>query len=195
MKKLLALALLPFALVTGTAAFAKAPAANPQVRITTNHGVIELELFVDKVPDTARNFLNYVEAGFYNGTIFHRVIPRFMIQGGGFERGMKPKEPGVPIKNEADKGLKNLAGTVAMARTADPHSAAAQFFINTVDNAFLDHTAQTQSGWGYTVFGKVTKGMDVVQKIEKVATGTVGPFENVPKQDVVIQKIEQIKGK
>jgi cyclophilin family peptidyl-prolyl cis-trans isomerase len=118
-----------------------------------------------------------------------------MIQGGGFQPGMKEKPTGVPIKNEADNGLKNLTGTIAMARTGDPHSASAQFFINTVDNAFLDHKDKTMRGWGYAVFGKVTKGMEVVKKIEAVATTTVGPFENVPKQDVVIQKVEQIKAK
>jgi cyclophilin family peptidyl-prolyl cis-trans isomerase len=171
----------------------KAPAPNPRVRITTNLGVIEAELFADKTPGTARNFLNYVEIGFYSGTIFHRVIKGFMIQGGGFRPGLDMKATGVKIKNEADNGLKNLAGTLAMARTPDPHSASSQFFINTVDNPMLDHRDKTDRGWGYAVFGKVTKGMDVVKKIESVPTRTVGPFENVPVNDVVIQKVEQIK--
>jgi cyclophilin family peptidyl-prolyl cis-trans isomerase len=170
-----------------------AHAANPQVRITTNLGVIEAELYADKAPLTVKNFLSYVERGFYNGTIFHRVIPGFMIQGGGFAPGMKQKATGAPIKNEADNGLKNLAGTLAMARTMDPHSASAQFFINTVDNPFLDHRDKSTRGWGYAVFGKVTKGMDVVKKIESVQTRTVGPFQDVPAKDVVIQKVEQVR--
>jgi cyclophilin family peptidyl-prolyl cis-trans isomerase len=123
--------------------------------------------------------------------VFHRVIPGFMIQGGGFESGMKQKKTDAPIRNEADNGLKNLAGTIAMARTMEPHSASAQFFINTVDNAFLDHRDKSMQGWGYAVFGKVTGGMDVVKKIESVPTGRVGPFENVPKEPVVIRKIER----
>ena len=168
-------------------------AAAGMVRITTNLGVIEAELYADKAPDTVSNFLNYVQSGFYEGTVFHRTIPGFMVQGGGFAPEMKQKAAGTPIKNEADNGLKNLAGTLAMARTVRPHSASAQFFINTVDNAFLDHHDKTDRGWGYTVFGKVTKGMDVVKKIESARTHTVGSFENVPKQDVVIQKVEQLK--
>ncbi|MBI5783796.1 MAG: peptidyl-prolyl cis-trans isomerase [Gammaproteobacteria bacterium] len=171
----------------------KVPAENPRVRLTTGLGVIELELYADKAPQTVRNFLAYVERGYYNGTIFHRVIPGFMIQGGGFVPGMREKTTGVPVKNEADNGLKNLAGTIAMARTSDPQSAAAQFFINTVDNPALDHRDKTDRGWGYAVFGKVTKGMDVVKKIESVSTHTVGPFQNVPAQDVVIEKVELIK--
>jgi cyclophilin family peptidyl-prolyl cis-trans isomerase len=190
MKKFLLLALI----VLSFGAHAAGPAkANPQVRITTNMGVIEAELYADKAPLTVKNFLSYVERGYYNGTIFHRVMSGFMIQGGGFVPGLKQKSTGVPVKNEADNGLKNLAGTLAMARTPDPHSASAQFFINTVDNAMLDHRDKTDRGWGYAVFGKVMKGMDVVKKIESVHTHTVGPFENVPKQDVVIQKVEQIK--
>ena len=170
-----------------------AKTANPQVRLTTSLGVIELELDAGKAPKTVANFLVYVDKGFYNGTIFHRVIPGFMIQGGGFTPGMKEKPTGEKIQNEADNGLKNLAGTVAMARTNDPHSASAQFFINTVDNGFLDHRAKNPQGWGYAVFGKVTKGMDVVKKIEQVATGTAGFHQNVPRQDVVITKAERIK--
>jgi cyclophilin family peptidyl-prolyl cis-trans isomerase len=138
--------------------------------------------------------MNYVERGYYNGMIFHRVIPGFMIQGGGFVPGMREKTTGVPVKNEADNGLKNLAGTIAMARTSDPQSAAAQFFINTVDNPSLDHRDKTDRGWGYAVFGKVMKGMDVVKKIESVSTVTVGPFENVPRKDVVIQRVELVDG-
>ncbi len=190
MKKVLLLALLTLSVGAHAASPAK---ANPQVRITTNLGVIEAELYADKAPGTVSNFLNYVQTGFYSGTIFHRVIPGFMIQGGGFAPGLKQKSAGASIKNEADNGLKNLAGTLAMARTMDPHSASAQFFINTVDNAFLDHRDKSTRGWGYAVFGKVTKGMDVVKKIESTQTKTVGPFENVPVYDVVIEKVEQTR--
>jgi cyclophilin family peptidyl-prolyl cis-trans isomerase len=190
MKKFLLLALLALSFGAHAASPAK---PNPQVRITTNMGVIEAELYADKAPLTVKNVLSYVERGYYNGTIFHRVIPGFMIQGGGFVPGLKQKSTGVSVKNEADNGLKNLAGTLAMARTPDPHSASAQFFINTVDNAFLDHRDKTDRGWGYAVFGKVTKGMDVVKKIESAHTHTVGPFENVPKTDVMIIKLESIK--
>ena len=168
-------------------------AANPRVRMTTSMGVIELELDAKRAPETVKNFLDYVERGFYSGTIFHRVIPGFMIQGGGFAPGLKQKTTDEPVKNEADNGLKNLAGTIAMARTDDPHSATAQFFINTVDNAVLDHTEKSARGWGYAVFGMVTKGMDVVKKIEAVATGPAGGHRDVPKQDVVIGKVEVIK--
>ena len=190
MKKYLLLALLALSFGAHAASPAK---ANPQVRITTNLGVIEAELYADKAPLTVKNVLSYVERGYYNGTIFHRVMSGFMIQGGGFVPGLKQKSTGVPVKNEADNGLKNLAGTLAMARTPDPHSASAQFFINTVDNAMLDHRDKTDRGWGYAVFGKVTKGMEVVKKIESVHTHTVGPFENVPKTDVMIIKLESIK--
>lgn len=169
------------------------PTPNPVVRMSTTLGDIEIELYPDKAPLTVRNFLKYVNSNFYNGTVFHRVMPGFMIQSGGFQTGLRQKTARAPIKNEANNGLKNLAGTVAMARTADPHSAAAQFFINTVDNGFLDHTAKTQTGWGYCVFGKVISGMDVVQKIEAVPTATVGPFENVPEQDVQIKKMEVVQ--
>lgn len=166
---------------------------NPQIRLTTSAGVIELELDAAKAPVTVKNFLDYVDAGHYNGTIFHRVIPNFMIQGGGFDPGLKEKaKTRAPIQNEADNGLKNLAGTIAMARTGEPHSASAQFFINAKDNDFLDHRGKTMQGWGYAVFGKVTKGMDVVKKIETTATKSVGPFENVPAKDVVIQKAERM---
>ena len=165
---------------------------NPQVRMTTSLGVVEIELDAVKAPKTVANFLGYVDKGFYNGTIIHRVIPGFMIQGGGMTAGMKEKPDGAKIQNEADNGLKNLAGTLAMARTNDPHSASAQFFINTVDNAFLDHRGKNPQGWGYAVFGKVTKGMDVVKKIEAVRTGNTGMHQNVPIQDVVIRKIVRL---
>ncbi len=177
----------------GLAAAADPAAGNPKVRMTTSLGAIEIELDAARAPKTTRNFLAYVDKGFYNGTIFHRVIPGFMIQGGGFERGLKQKKTDAPIMNEADNGLKNTVGTIAMARTASPHSASAQFFINTADNHFLNHRDRTVQGWGYAVFGKVTKGMDVVKKIEATPTGTVGPYENVPLQDVVIKKVERVK--
>jgi cyclophilin family peptidyl-prolyl cis-trans isomerase len=168
---------------------------NPRVRMTTSLGVIELELDAKKAPKTVANFLQYVDSGFYNGTIFHRVIPGFMIQGGGMLPGLKEKPTRSPITNEADNGLKNSAGTIAMARTSDPHSASAQFFINTVDNAFLDHRSMNQQGWGYAVFGKVTKGMDVVRKIESVTTGNAGMHQNVPVQAVLIQNMEKLSRK
>jgi cyclophilin family peptidyl-prolyl cis-trans isomerase len=176
----------------GLAAGEVAVADNPRVRLVTDYGAIELELYAAAAPLTVRNFLNYVESGYYDGTIFHRVIRGFMIQGGGFLPGMKPKPAGVPIRNEADNGLKNLAGTIAMARTADPHSATAQFFINTVDNPFLDHRDKTAAGWGYAVFGKVIEGMEVVKRIEAVPTRNLGPYENVPSVDIVIRRIERI---
>jgi cyclophilin family peptidyl-prolyl cis-trans isomerase len=188
------LALLAAFFLPLTVAAAEAPkAGNPQVRLATSLGVIELELDAGKAPKTVANFLGYVDQGFYNGTIFHRVIPGFMIQGGGFMPGMTEKPTGARIQNEADNGLKNLSGSIAMARTPDPHSASAQFFINTVDNGFLDHRNKTPEGWGYAVFGKVTKGMDIVKKIEAVATGNAGFHQNVPRQDVVITKVERIK--
>lgn len=168
-------------------------APNPKVRMTTSAGVIDIELDAKRAPVSTENFLNYVDRGAYDGTIFHRVIPGFMIQGGGFTPGMKQKPSGAPIKNEADNGLKNTAGTIAMARTNDPNSATAQFFINTVDNTFLNHRDKTPQGWGYAVFGKVTSGMDVVKKIEAVATGNRGMHQNVPREDVLIQKVERIK--
>jgi len=170
-------------------------AGNPQVRMTTSLGVIEIELDAKKAPKTVANFLQYVDSGFYNGTIFHRVIPGFMIQGGGFTSKMDEKPTRAPIPNEADNGLKNMAGTIAMARTPDPHSASAQFFINTVDNPNLDHRSKTLPGWGYAVFGKVTKGMEVVKKIEQVPTGNVDMHQNVPLKPVVIRKITRIRTK
>ena len=163
--------------------------SNPQVELhIANYGVITLELDQDKAPASAANFLSYVKKGHYDNTIFHRVIPGFMIQGGGFEPGMKQKDTDAPIQNEAKNGLKNDTYTVAMARTGDPHSASSQFFINVANNGFLNHTAPSASGWGYAVFGKVVKGQDVVDKIKAVATGNKGGHGDVPKEDVVIEK-------
>jgi peptidyl-prolyl cis-trans isomerase B (cyclophilin B) len=159
------------------------------VQMQTNKGNIVLQLDAEKAPETVANFVEYAKSGFYDGTIFHRVIPSFMIQGGGFQPGMTQKATRAPIKNEADNGLKNELGTIAMARTSDPHSATAQFFINTKDNAFLNHQAPTAQGWGYCVFGKVTEGMEVVHDIEKVTTGARGGHQDVPKDDVVIEKV------
>jgi peptidyl-prolyl cis-trans isomerase B (cyclophilin B) len=163
------------------------------VKLQTNKGDITLELNAEKAPNTVKNFLEYVNSGFYNGTIFHRVINGFMIQGGGFEPGMKQKPVRAPIKNEANNGLTNDAYTLAMARTGDPHSATAQFFINVKDNAFLNHTAATAQGWGYCVFGKVVAGTEVVDAIKQVPTGNSGMFQDVPAQDVVILKAEVVK--
>jgi peptidyl-prolyl cis-trans isomerase B (cyclophilin B) len=159
------------------------------VTMDTNKGVITLELDSEKAPVTVKNFVEYARAGHYDGTIFHRVIPGFMIQGGGFDTDMKQKDTNSPIKIEADNGLKNTKGTVAMARTSDPNSATSQFFINVADNAFLDYSAPTPQGWGYAVFGKVTDGMDVVESIEKVKTGNNGGHQNVPLKEVIIQKV------
>lgn len=157
------------------------------VILKTNYGDITIKLDYDNAPKTAENFAQYVSDGFYDGTIFHRVIDNFMIQGGGFESGMKQKETRANIENEADNGLKNDTGTLAMARTADPHSASAQFFINIKDNDFLNHSSKDSQGWGYAVFGKVTAGMDVVEKIKKVATTMAGGHQDVPSEDVVIE--------
>ena len=163
--------------------------SNPQVELhIANYGVITLELDQDKAPASAANFLSYVKKGHYDNTIFHRVIPGFMVQGGGFEPGMKQKDTDAPIQNEAKNGLKNDTYTVAMARTGDPHWASSQFFINVANNGFLNHTAPSASGWGYAVFGKVVKGQDVVDKIKAVATGNKGGHGDVPKEDVVIEK-------
>ena len=175
------------------AATGTAPAENPSVRMTTSQGTITLELYPDKAPKTVENFLAYVDSGFYAGTTFHRVIEGFMIQGGGFTEDMKKKPTRDPIDNEADNGLKNDRGTIAMARTAIPDSATAQFFINHKDNAFLNHTGKTPRGWGYAVFGKVTDGMEVVDAIAKVPTGAKGPFpKDVPDTPVVIESIERV---
>ena len=160
------------------------------VKLHTNHGTITLELDAAKAPATVENFLGYVKSGHFNNTIFHRVIDGFMIQGGGFEPGMKQKPTGAPIKNEADNKLKNDNYTLAMARTGDPHSATAQFFINIANNDFLNHKAPNPQGWGYCVFGKVTAGIDVVDKIKGVKTGNRAGHQDVPAEDVVIQKAE-----
>lgn len=158
------------------------------VELHTNHGVIRIELDADKAPKSVENFLNYVKNGFYDGTVFHRVINGFMIQGGGFEAGMKQKSTETPIENEANNGLKNNKYTLAMARTNDPHSATAQFFINVSDNDFLNHSAPTPQGWGYAVFGKVVEGQEVVDAIKGVKTGSKGFHQDVPVDDVVIEK-------
>ena len=162
------------------------------IKLHTNFGVIALELDAAKAPETVANFIAYVEGGHYDGTIFHRVIDGFMIQGGGFEAGMKQKATRAPIKNEADNGLKNDKYTIAMARTNDPHSASAQFFINVADNGFLNFKSPTPNGWGYAVFGKVVEGSEVVDKIAKVKTGRAGFHDDVPKEDVVIERAEVV---
>ncbi|MCB1909076.1 MAG: peptidyl-prolyl cis-trans isomerase [Rhodocyclaceae bacterium] len=160
------------------------------VKLHTNHGEITIELDAERAPESVRNFLAYVEAGHYDNTVFHRVIRGFMIQGGGFEPGMKQKPTADPIQNEAANGLKNQRGTIAMARTNAPHSATAQFFINVADNGFLDHPGQ--DGWGYAVFGKVSEGIDVIDKIEAARTGSRGFHADVPVEDVVIVKAEVV---
>jgi peptidyl-prolyl cis-trans isomerase B (cyclophilin B) len=175
-------------LILGAGQSCRAERSHPLVKLETSMGNITLELYPEKAPATVANFLEYVKAGFYNGTIFHRVIPGFMIQGGGMDAQMHEKPTRAPIKNEADNGLTNDAYTVAMARTNNPDSATAQFFINVNNNTFLNHTAKTPRGWGYAVFGKVIKGQDVVDKIKAVPTATSGPYENVPKEAVTIIK-------
>ncbi len=165
-----------------------APKGNPRVSLDTTKGRIVIELYADKAPKTVKNFLDYVRAGFYNGTIFHRVIPGFMVQAGGFTPDMTEKPTRPPIPNEADNGLQNQRGTLAMARTSDPNSAASEFFINVANNAPLNFRGKTADGWGYAVFGNVVEGMDVVDAIVQVPTTTKGPYENVPVQPVVIQK-------
>ncbi|WP_432785004.1 Peptidyl-prolyl cis-trans isomerase B [Oligella sp. MSHR50489EDL] len=167
--------------------------SNTRVKLVTNMGDIVLELDGAKAPITTENFLNYVKDGFYTNVIFHRVIPNFMIQGGGFEPGMNQKNTNAPITNEADNGLKNDKYTIAMARTQDPHSASAQFFINTNNNDFLNFTSPSVQGWGYAVFGKVVEGTEVVDAIEKVATGTRGFHADVPREDVIIQSAEIVE--
>tara|TARA_S200000501_G_C20862816_1_gene760607 strand:- start:1083 stop:1580 length:498 start_codon:yes stop_codon:yes gene_type:complete len=164
-----------------------------KVNLETNLGNITIELDKKKAPKTVNNFVKYIQEGHYDKTIFHRVINGFMIQGGGFEKNMKEKATTAPIENEADNGLKNKAYTLAMARTSDPHSASAQFFINLVDNDFLDHSSKTMSGWGYAVFGKVIKGMEVVDKISEVATATKGFHDDVPVKPITIKKATILK--
>jgi peptidyl-prolyl cis-trans isomerase B (cyclophilin B) len=179
-----------FALGAGLCFSLTALAANPMVEMKTTLGSMTLELYPDRAPKTVENFLRYVKSGFYKGTVFHRVIDNFMIQGGGFDTKLRKKETAAPIPNEANNGLKNATYTLAMARTMDQDSATAQFFINVRDNDSLDHTAPTPNGWGYAVFGKVVKGQDVVMKIAKVQTGPKGPFSSdVPQRDVVIEDI------
>ncbi|MGO3742514.1 peptidylprolyl isomerase [Kerstersia sp.] len=165
----------------------------PRVKLQTNQGDIIIALDAEKAPVSAANFLTYVQEGFYDGTIFHRIIDGFMIQGGGFEAGMKQKQTHAPIKNEADNGLKNKRYTLAMARTSDPHSATAQFFINVKDNDFLNFSAPTPQGWGYAVFGEVVEGQDIVEKIKGARTGSRGFHQDVPVDDVVIIKAEALE--
>ena len=164
-----------------------------KVRLTTTHGPIVLELDSDKAPVTVENFATYVTAGHYDGTIFHRVIEDFVIQGGGFDRNLKEKPTRPPIRNEANNRLSNLLGTIAMARAPEPHSASAQFFINTNDNAFLDFSKETDDGWGYCVFGKVIEGLEVVEQIEESPTTSRDGYEDVPVENIVIEKVEFIK--
>jgi cyclophilin family peptidyl-prolyl cis-trans isomerase len=171
-----------------------AQAANPKVKMETSKGTMIIELYPEKAPKSVANFLTYVNAGAYDGTIFHRVIKDFMNQGGGFTQDYKKVETKEPITNEADNGLKNLKYTIAMARTNEPHSATNQFFINTSDNAFLDHTQKSMRGWGYTVFGKVIDGENVAGAISRVATGPGGPFtKDVPRSAIIIKKVTEIK--
>ena len=166
---------------------------NPSVRMVTNKGNIEITLNKEKAPKSVNNFLEYAKSDYYNGTIFHRIIKGFMIQGGGFTKDLQRKKTNMPIQNEADNGLKNNRGTIAMARTNMPHSATAQFFINTANNKPLDYTGKSMRGWGYTVFGEVTKGMDIVDNIENTKTGARGMFpSDVPVNDIIIEKVEII---
>jgi len=199
--------LLLFLLTTSAGCFEnKAPAAavdnhlptnsNPVVNVETSMGTIVIQLYAEKAPKTAENFLRYVNEDFYDGTIFHRVIEDFMIQGGGFTKDYQQKPTHQPIRNEANNGLKNVQWTVAMARTSQPHSATAQFFINVEDNNFLDHTGQSWKGWGYTVFGKVIEGMEVVEKIKQVETGPGGTFpKDVPQTQVIIEDMTIVEEK
>ena len=179
---------------TATHAADKNNMSTTTIKLTTNQGEITLELDAEKAPNTVKNFVTYVKEGFYEGVIFHRIISNFMAQGGGFTTDFKQKDTHSPIENEADNGLKNDRGTIAMARTSDPHSATGQFFINLVDNDFLNHSSKTSQGWGYAVFGKVTEGMDVVDKMAAIPTGSGGMFpSDVPKEEVIIEKAEVIK--
>jgi cyclophilin family peptidyl-prolyl cis-trans isomerase len=188
---MIVLTLLAAVAVSGV--FGQSLRSNPMIKMTTTLGEITIELRADKAPETVRNFLEYVESGFYDGTIFHRVVPGFVVQGGGMLPGMKEKPHSPAIRNEADNGLPNVAGSLAMARTNDPHSATSQFFINLKNNDFLNHRDKSPAGWGYTVFAQVTAGMSVVEKIAAVPTGSVGPYHDVPQTDVVITGVERIE--
>jgi len=168
-------------------------AETTMVKMDTNQGTIMLELDADNAPNTVANFLTYAKEGFFDDTIFHRVISNFMIQGGGFTEDMNQKTVRDPIKNEANNGLKNDNGTIAMARTGDPHSATAQFFINVKDNDFLNFSSETPQGWGYAVFGKVTEGMDIVEKIKAAETTTKGPYQDVPVEAIIIEKVTVVE--
>lgn len=186
----LALTLLVFTTSFAIAGTSMNDSSPVQVEMQTNKGTIQLELYPDKAPVTTENFVAYAKEGFYDGTVFHRVIPGFMVQGGGFTPDMseKPNKKD-PIRNEANNGLKNVTGSIAMARTPDPHSASSQFFINVKDNSFLDFTSESQQGWGYAVFGKVTGGMEVLEAIAAVPTGNHGMHQDVPKDPVIIEKV------
>ena len=173
--------------------FAAIAGDNPRIEMDTTKGKIVLELYAGKAPETVKNFLAYVDGGFYNGTIFHRVIPGFMIQGGGFTADMRQRDTRPPIDNEADNGLRNERGTIAMARTPDAHSATAQFFINTVNNSFLNHKSKPPQSWGYAVFGRVAEGMAVVDAISGVKTGTRGRFRGVPTDPILIIKAVRLR--
>lgn len=175
-----------------SAAAADQAVVNPRVVVETSKGRIVIELFPQKAPATVQNFLAYVDAGFYTGTVFHRVIPNFMFQGGGLTADMQKKPTEKPVANEADNGLKNTRGSVAMARTSEPHSATSQFFINTADNEFLNHRGKTPQGWGYAVFGRIAEGMAVVDAISGVKTGSSGMFQDVPVEPVVIEKVQRV---
>ncbi len=172
----------------GPPSFAEDSGDNPMIQMTTTLGEIEIELYPDHAPETVANFIGYVESGHFDGLVFHRVIPGFMVQGGGFTPDMKQRRTRSPIVNEADNGLKNTVGTLSMARTPDPNSATSQFFINLVDNAFLDFTAKTRQGWGYAVFARVVRGMEVVKKMAEGRTGQVGGHSDVPLEPIVIEK-------
>lgn len=184
------LLIISLVLVSGSA-IAEDP--NPKVVLNTSKGQIILELYADKAPETVQNFLAYIDAKYYDGTIFHRVIPNFMIQGGGFTADMKRKTTRPPIQNEADKGIRNDRGTIAMARTGDPHSATAQFFINSKDNGFLNHKSKTMQGWGYAAFGRVVEGMKTVDAISAVKTTRRGPYSDVPAEAIVIKSAARVK--
>jgi peptidyl-prolyl cis-trans isomerase B (cyclophilin B) len=190
MKRILCVILL-FLAASGSLPAQDKASGPPAVVVTTSKGRIVIDLYPEQAPATVANFLKYVDAKFYDNTVFHRVIPNFMIQGGGFTADLKPRVTGAPIRNEADNGLSNKRGSVAMARTMEPHSATAQFFISTVDNAFLDFRSKTPQGWGYAVFGRVVEGMDVVDAIATVRTGNRGMYQNVPLEPVVIESIRR----